>query len=156
MASAQRPRAVHSLSAQFRLHRRSNDERAPLLDTHARNTGFQPISEETASQAPEVPLITVDDEDLEGEASEHADSDGLYPPHCCWTAANDGVATETRERADLFGTKQCNVYLNIHRYVHGQLAYQPLPSRHNNRSVMRLTMMSMDIFTYAEDGCQFD
>lgn len=42
---------------------------------------------------------------------EHADSDGLYPPHCCWTDDQP----DPPARADPFGNRNCPVYDNIHR-----------------------------------------
>lgn len=53
-----------------------------------------------------------DEADVEAEQSdEQADSDGLYPPNCCWTT--DG--TRPPKRSDPFGNRDCNVYGNIHR-----------------------------------------
>jgi hypothetical protein len=44
------------------------------------------------------------------EEEGHADSDGLYPPHCTWTNAQ----AEPRA-ADPYRNADCNVYENIHR-----------------------------------------
>lgn len=52
---------------------------------------------------------------LHGDADEHAaDSDGLYPPHSCWTE-DEGWMEGAKERADPFKTRHCRVYINIHR-----------------------------------------
>lgn len=40
------------------------------------------------------------------DEEEHADSDGLYPPNCCWTSDNPDPPNPHRE---------CKVYENIHR-----------------------------------------
>ena len=51
-------------------------------------------------------------------ASQHdeedmADSDGLYPPHCTWTSAQE----EPPPAADPYKNADCKVYENIHRWV---------------------------------------
>lgn len=54
------------------------------------------------------------DEDADIEADqldEQADSDGLYPPNCCWTTDGNQPAMRT----DPFGNRNCDVYGNIHR-----------------------------------------
>ncbi len=112
MASS-RPRANHSLSAQFRLHRPSGDDRLPLLSPSRRSSTAPAGASDSANNPSSIPQITFEDEDLEEEESEHADSDGLYPPHCCWTTAEGRLGGG--ERADPFRTRECNVYLNIHR-----------------------------------------
>lgn len=45
------------------------------------------------------------------DEEDHADSDGLYPPHCTWTS--DQV--EPPRAADLYRNADCNVYENILR-----------------------------------------
>lgn len=45
---------------------------------------------------------------------EHADTDGLYPPNCCWTA--DCAAPPPR--SDPFGNSEWPVYYNIHHIRH--------------------------------------
>lgn len=47
------------------------------------------------------------------EDEEHADSDGLYPPNCCWTADEDPP-----KAADLYGHYKWPVYDNIHMIRH--------------------------------------
>lgn len=47
------------------------------------------------------------------EDEEHADSDGLYPPNCCWTADE-----EPPRAADLYGHYKWPIYDNIHMVRH--------------------------------------
>lgn len=47
------------------------------------------------------------------EEEEHADSDGLYPPHCCWTADSPRPAG-----ADLYHHNDWPVFNNIHKIRH--------------------------------------
>ncbi|RMD44451.1 hypothetical protein DV735_g618, partial [Chaetothyriales sp. CBS 134920] len=86
--------AAHGLSSELRLH----SEGWPLL-TSARSE--PPLPEEEEQEDP----------DLEDDESEHADSDGLYPPNLVQTTANGGCP----RRADPFKIAECNVYSNIHR-----------------------------------------
>jgi len=48
------------------------------------------------------------------EEDEHADSDGLYPPHGCWTADQASPPVGT----DLYGHDDWPIYDNIHRIRH--------------------------------------
>lgn len=104
-----RPNLFHGLSAHFRLHRSGDDERQPLLSSSRRASTAPVTSTGHTGDGAQV-RITIGDEDVEEDDSEHADSDGLYPPHSCWTGQVGGG-----ERADPFQTRECNVYLNIHR-----------------------------------------
>ncbi|KAJ9650560.1 hypothetical protein H2198_010139 [Neophaeococcomyces mojaviensis] len=52
-------------------------------------------------------------EEQHHESDEHADSDGLYPPHCCYTADHS-----PRAGTDLYGHDQWPVYQNIHKIRH--------------------------------------
>lgn len=74
----------------------SDDETSPLLP---------PPRRQSTSEWPG----NADEED-----QDHADSDGLYPPHSCWTEA-EGWMEGAKDRADPFKTRLCNVYHNIHR-----------------------------------------
>jgi hypothetical protein len=74
----------------------AGEETSPLLPP--------PPRRESTSEWPE----NVDDED------DYADSDGLFPPHSCWTEA-EGWMEGAKDRADPFKTRHCKVYENIHR-----------------------------------------
>ena len=124
MARSSRPGFPHTFSQQLSLHRPSRDERRPLLSV---STFPQPPTGSFSLQRSEtnpnaatgathsIPTITLNDSNDENEdEEEHADSDGLYPPNCCYTAAQPRPEGE-RDRADPFGTKDSQVYLNIHR-----------------------------------------
>jgi hypothetical protein len=131
MANLQRPNLPHTFSQQLSLHRRSRDERRPLLASStfprgsgdslsARRSNTEPAASE-AYNAPgsnPIPSITFNasNDDYDDDEEEHADSDGLYPPHCCFTTS-ESRSESARARADPFGTNLCKVYLNIHRYV---------------------------------------
>ncbi|RMZ82730.1 hypothetical protein DV738_g1502, partial [Chaetothyriales sp. CBS 135597] len=81
-------RASGSLNPELRLHSSATrPERRPLLSQ------------------PDVPSPGRDND------SEHADSDGLYPPNSVQTTAGGGCP----RRADPFKIAQCSVYTNIHR-----------------------------------------
>lgn len=124
MAQA-RPAFPRTFSQQMSLHRSSRDERRPLLSASTlpstpggqasisrSNTNFDANFTEEPPDG--VPEIVVDAEHDSFEDDGHADSDGLYPPHCCYTASEPRHQGQ-RDRADPFGTKECKVYLNIHR-----------------------------------------
>ena len=118
MANQTRPHVPHSLSGLLRFHRRHTigAEREPLLGSAVspRNSLAAPniiVTEPVASESPEIGF---NEDDVEGEDAEHADSDGLYPPNSCWTTAQ-GLTKVARERADPFQTRECRVYVNIHR-----------------------------------------
>ena len=126
-AQATHPAFPHTFSQQLSLHRPSRDERRPLLPSATslrQSNGMISFSRSNTNPDPtgttsgELPSIVVNDDDNEyDENEEHADSDGLYPPHCCFTAAEprpQGIAGQ-KDRADPFATKDCRVYLNIHR-----------------------------------------
>ena len=49
------------------------------------------------------------------EEDDHADSDGLYPPNCCWTADQ---GSSPPPGADLYGHNEWPVYDNIHKIRH--------------------------------------
>ena len=124
MAQHQRPGLPHTFSQQLNLYRESGDERRPLLSSSTfprpstgghsfTRSNTNPNGSGTALNA--IPSIVLNDSDDDyDEDEEHADSDGLYPPHCCYTAA-DPQPQGQRNRADAFGTKECKVYLNVHR-----------------------------------------
>ena len=79
----------------------------------SRSTGYGTI------ESPIEPLSTRTNTELEHlledqhEDEEHADSDGLYPPNCCWTADEPRPVA-----ADLFRHEQWPVYDNIHKIRH--------------------------------------
>lgn len=56
------------------------------------------------------------------DEEDHADSDGLYPPNCCWTRDQ----RRPPPHADQYGIENCNVYKNILRYVLRCFACIPL------------------------------
>ena len=125
---AARPAFRHTFSQQLSLHRPSRDERRPLLSSGTfprQSNGSTPFSRSNTNPDPtgrtstDLPSIVVNDSDDEydDDEEEHADSDGLYPPHCCFTAADprpQGIPGQ-KDKADPFGTKDCRVYLLIHR-----------------------------------------
>ncbi|KAL2412550.1 hypothetical protein ABEF91_000753 [Exophiala dermatitidis] len=61
------------------------------------------------SQRTETEALLASQHDQDEE--DHADSDGLYPPHCTWTSNQD----EMPRAADLYRNAECNVYENILR-----------------------------------------
>ena len=100
MASSAAPFAQPStLSGQLSLNPGNqrpdaDDETSPLLP---------PPRRQSTSELPE-----------HTDGDDYADSDGLYPPHSCWTQA-EGWTEGAHERADPFNTRFCRVYENIHR-----------------------------------------
>lgn len=112
----------HTLSQQLKLHSSAGDERRPLLSS---TTFSEPITRDANNTissrrdggTDRMPSISFNDTDNEFEdEDQHADSDGLFPPHCSFTAAEPRPPGQ-HDRADPFGTKECKVYLNIHRYA---------------------------------------
>ncbi|RMZ92040.1 hypothetical protein DV736_g705, partial [Chaetothyriales sp. CBS 134916] len=104
--------SVHGLSREIRLHNSSTDERRPLLSSHPPLSSVPPKTDGVAGRAPST-HSNLDDEDVEEDESEHADSNGLYPPNLVWTTA-DGRSTGGK-RPDPFHIGECNIYTNIHR-----------------------------------------
>ncbi len=123
-AQPSRPAFPHTFSQQLSLHRPSRDERRALLSS---STYPQPSnggitfsrSNTDAGASNPLPRILLNEsnDEYDDDEEEHADSDGLYPPHCCFTADEprpQGISGQ-KDRADPFGTKDCRVYLTIHR-----------------------------------------
>ncbi|RMZ83876.1 hypothetical protein DV737_g1447, partial [Chaetothyriales sp. CBS 132003] len=112
--SPSRSHSAHGLSSEIRLHNSSRtDERWPLLSSSPRLSGSLLWTVGVAGGAPSI-YSNPDDEDVEEDESERADSNGLYPPNLVWTAA-DGRSTGGKKAADPFQVGESNVYTNIHR-----------------------------------------
>ncbi|KPI43852.1 Calcium channel YVC1 [Cyphellophora attinorum] len=78
-----------------------------------RGGSWNPTETDPLLAAP--PLLDDGSLGIPSDAEEHAaDSDGLYPPHSCWTE-DEGWMEGAKDRADPFKTRNCKVYMNIHR-----------------------------------------
>jgi hypothetical protein len=106
-------------------HHSNRGERQPLLSVSSarsapgdRSRSIETVDTESNDRPPNgVADVVLDSEhDFldDDDDTEHADSDGLYPPNCCYTAL-EARPQGQRDRADPFGTRDCRVYWNIHR-----------------------------------------
>jgi hypothetical protein len=105
-----------TLSSSLRQHRRT-----PYIRQKDNVDGVRSYGTFSGSNRPSLPEenessvdnnnIGSDDEDdeIEAQESDQADSDGLYPPNCTWTS--DGA---TPKAADPYGNSGCAVWHRIH------------------------------------------
>lgn len=90
------------------------------FSSHLRQHRFSPSSTGYGTIRPSNPARARTNSELEHlleeqhEEDEHADSDGLYPPHCSYTADQGSAPAGT----DLYGHDEWPIYDNIHKVRH--------------------------------------